>query len=135
MGTGLDGTTIPVGRDEPIMTRKNWGNSRWIAGELYEEIMLRYLPLSNNVFEMGSGWSTVVLSREMENRPHLYATSLEHQQMWYDKAILNAPMVDIYLALKTRRYFLTVLFRLTKVFTESLCVDRRGGERIEMRFL
>ncbi len=103
MGTGTDGTTVPMGRDEPIMTRKNWGNSRWIAGELFEEVMLHYLrsdPLlrtPTNVFELGSGWTTVLLSREMEKRPELIVTSLEHIVLWYDKVEKYAPLVDLHL--------------------------------------
>ena len=97
MGTGVDGTTIPVGRDEPIMTRKNWGNSRWIAGELFEDVMRRYLPLATNVLEVGSGWTTVVLSTYVASLPRLQVTSLEHIELWYDKVLPHAPNVALYL--------------------------------------
>ena len=97
MGTGVDGTTVPMGRDKPIMTRFEWGNSRWIAGELFEDIMLRWLPLATNVFELGSGWTTVLLSQKMEKRPELQVTSLEHIEMWYTKVEKYAPLVDLHL--------------------------------------
>jgi hypothetical protein len=105
MGTGLDGTTVPVGRDKPITTRKSWGNSRWIAGELYVEIMLHYLrmdhqpyfPVVRNVFELGSGYTTVLLSHHVERRPDVTVTSLEHMEGWWAKAASEAPNVNVVL--------------------------------------
>ena len=98
IGTGVDGTTVPVGKDRPIMTRERWGNSRFIAGELFEDVMMRYLPLSINVVEIGSGWTTIVLSEEIAKRPILQVTSLEQMELWYEKVLPYAPNVSLYLA-------------------------------------
>ncbi len=99
MGTGSDGTTVPIGRSvSHAMTREKWGNSRWTAGELFEDIMLRWLPLATNVVELGSGWTTVLLDQAIDTRQpgdELSVTSLEHLPMWYDKVKEWAPNVDI----------------------------------------
>ena len=94
MGTGEDGTTTPVG----ATTRESWGNTAWVAGELFEDIMRRWLMMASNVMELGSGWTTIVLN-EWVHRMNgtVTVTSLENLEMWYNKVVPEAPNVNVIL--------------------------------------
>ncbi len=96
MGTGNDGTTTPIGG----MTRENWGNDKWVGGVLLEEVLLKYLPQAQFVLELGSGWTTIVLSREVARRSfiqgaNLEVAALEHMPEWFDKVIQQALYVNV----------------------------------------
>ncbi len=94
MGTGEDHTTTPVG----ATTRESWGNLHWIAGELFEDIMRRWLMVSSNVVELGSGWTTIVLNRWVHRmNGTVTVTSLEDMEKWYDKVVPEAPNVNVIL--------------------------------------
>ncbi len=94
MGTGEDHTTSPVG----ATTRESWGNSAWVAGELFEDVMRRWLMMASNVMELGSGWTTIVLNEWVHRMKGLVTvTSLEHLEIWHNKVVPEAPNVNVIL--------------------------------------
>jgi predicted O-methyltransferase YrrM len=92
-GTGADGTTTPIGQG-PLMTREKWGNDAYIAGNEFEATMRAYMHDASSILELGSGWTTIVLSQELPDTP---TTALEHHEGWYERVVPYAPNVRVLL--------------------------------------